>query len=136
MADYSNWGYDETFLAAADNSSSQFHIVELTDADTVNAAVAGGGGFGVLQNKPQSAEAATVRLIGTSKVRAGGTISAGNFFKMGSGGYATAIVSGDTTPVTAVGRARTAAASGAYFEGFVNPQRVANVVSGSIVAAV
>jgi len=134
MSDYSRWGLDETYQTSIDLSGHIFRIVEQVAADRVTPS--GTGGIGVVQNKPKAGEAVTVRQFGTSKVQAGGTVNAGQFFKMASGGFATAIVSGDATPVTAVGRAKTAAASGFYFVGFINPWRIANVVSGSIVAAV
>jgi hypothetical protein len=134
MSDYSNWGSDETFIAAADISAKQFHIVELTSAQTVNAAAnATDGGIGVLQNKPEASEAATVRLLGISKVRAGGTVSAGDYFKQSSGGYATVPVSGDALPFQFIGRAITAAASGAYFTAMINPQKASSVSSGTFI---
>ena len=62
---------DITFKAAADLRLKQYYIVYMSAADSVNAATtATTKAIGVLQNKPQTAEAAVVRVLGTTKVKA------------------------------------------------------------------
>jgi len=69
---------DYSFVAAEDLSSYQYHFVvidssgsvRLPDSATENA-------VGVLQNAPQSGEAATVRILGISRVVANAAIDEG-----------------------------------------------------------
>jgi len=58
-----NWGHDFTVVAGADLSAQQYKNVN------VSGTLAGSSEnvFGVLQNKPQSGEHATVRKIGYTK---------------------------------------------------------------------
>ena len=59
-------GQDVTYKAGADLSTKQYYAVELNSSGEV--VVAGAGEFfGVLQNKPTSGQAATVRLRGRTK---------------------------------------------------------------------
>lgn len=65
MTTQSAWVYDESFKAAADLSAKQYYAVELTAADTVDAAGAAADTIiGVLMNKPKLGQAATVRCLG------------------------------------------------------------------------
>ena len=69
--------------AAASLNNHQYGVVRMVTGTTVNIAsevnVSGATktAFGVLQNKPFVDEAAQVAVFGLSKVRAGGTITAG-----------------------------------------------------------
>ena len=123
----------ETFIATGDLSSSQNRIVELTGSREVGMPV-GATGVGVLQNKPQAGEAASVKISGSVRVQAGAAISAGDYFKAASGGFAVAITSGSTSPLVNMGRAISTAASGETFEGQLEISKVFNAVSGSLVA--
>ena len=64
--------------AAADLRTKQYCFVKITAAKAVNVATAKGEGvLGVLQNKPNSGEAAEVMIIGRTKCIAGAAITAG-----------------------------------------------------------
>ena len=110
---FSNRLKSESFIASGDHSGLQYHIVEILAAHEVGAAVAGAG-FGVLQNKPQNDEHATVAVEGITKVKAGAAISVGNYITSAGSGWASAVTSGGSTKKV-VGRALTAAASGSVF---------------------
>ncbi len=108
---------DETLVANSDLSTFQYtlqvqSIGNLTDRNLT----AGGISAGVLQNKPQSGEAAQVRMFGVSRIKAGGTIVQGAEFTNTVSGTAVAVASGDY----AVGQAMTGVASGGIFKGFIN----------------
>lgn len=78
---------------------------------------ANNGALGILQNRPKSGEAATVRVFGPSKCVAGGAITAGARFRITTSGYAVACGSNEV----GIGRCGvTAAVSGGTFEGIVN----------------
>ena len=65
--------FDMTFVAGANLASSQYRFVTLdAAANTVKVCGTSDRPLGVLQNKPAAGEAATVRLLGTSKVSANG----------------------------------------------------------------
>lgn len=110
---FSNRLKSETFIASGDHSGLQYHIVELVAAHEVSAAAANLG-IGVLQNKPQNDEHATVAMEGITKCKAGGAVAVGNYITSAGSGWATAVLSGLSTK-TVLGRALTAAASGSVF---------------------
>lgn len=90
-----DWGYDTSFRAAVDLSASQYYFVKAGSVKgevTINN-VAGGSILGVLQNDPRANEEATVRMLGSTKVRANTEAGAsplnyGGFVKSGSTGMA------------------------------------------------
>lgn len=102
MAEY---GYQvaETFKAAADLRECIYHIVRYVAAGappTTNIASEangplGVGIIGVLQNKPNTNQAATVAYFGKSKIVAGGTVTAGKYVTTNGSGRAVNAVSGD-----------------------------------------
>ena len=68
--------FDMTFVAGANLASSQYRFVTLdATANTVKICGTADRPLGVLQNKPAAGEAATVRLLGTSKVSANGAFA-------------------------------------------------------------
>lgn len=70
---------DITCEAGEDLSSYQYQPVYLSADHTVKLCTTGNvDAIGVLQNKPKSGEAALVRVIGTTKVKAGEVIAVGN----------------------------------------------------------
>ena len=71
--------------------------------------------IGVLQNKPESGENATVTILGKTRIMAGGTITAGAGFTTTLSATATATASGDYE----LGRSITGVASGGIFEGVI-----------------
>ncbi len=67
---------DLSMIAGADLSGSQYRVVKL-DSTARQVVICGASDrpFGVLQNKPAAGEAATVRLLGTTKIVANGAFS-------------------------------------------------------------
>ena len=69
-------GLDIPLTAEADLSSSQFCVVALgTAAGTVKVCTTTDKPFGVLQNTPTAGQEASIRVAGTSAVKADGTYS-------------------------------------------------------------
>ena len=62
-------GIDITMEAASDLSAKQYFAVKMSAADKVDVAGANEKAIGILQNEPESGEAALVRITGTSKVK-------------------------------------------------------------------
>lgn len=82
------YGIDQSFKAAADLSSYQYHFVKLSAANTVNLCGANERAIGILQNKPDAAnETARVRLLGVSKLVAGEIIDRGTMITSKSDGH-------------------------------------------------
>lgn len=103
-----------TFKAAADLSAKQYHFVEITAANTVNACNAATDiPIGVLQNKPDAAgKPAEVMMLGISKVVADGTLTAGALLGTSADGQGDAKTAGTDTTEYICGRC-IVAASGA-----------------------
>lgn len=92
--------------ASGDLTSSQFYIVRCTGVDTSYSAsnltcklctsATGGvsGPRGVLQNEPDTGQAAIVRIFGPTKVLSGGAIGVGNYITSSTAG--TAVVASST----------------------------------------
>ncbi len=71
--------WDESFESAADHTAKQFFIVKLdSTAKIVLAAAAGDLLLGVLQNDPNTGQAAQVRILGITKAVAGAAITLGD----------------------------------------------------------
>jgi len=132
---YNNQQRSLAMEAAADLSSHQFKIVELTTtANNVQLAQLNAG-FGVLQNIPQSGEAATVAVDGESKVIAGAALTVGQYVTAKSGGWAIPVNSGDAPPLKIMGQVMLGASSGGIGTITIRHMMVPNVISGDIVAA-
>lgn len=71
-------GTDVSLLAAADLSAKQFYAVKVDSNGKAAVAGAGEHAVGVVQNDPTSGQAATVRIGGVTKAKAGGSITAGD----------------------------------------------------------
>lgn len=101
-------GTDITLLAAADFAAQQYRAVVVDS--TGKAAIAGVGAraVGVLQDNVPSGEAASVRVMGVTKMVAGAAVAAGGIVSTDSTGRA--VVSA-TTGHAQVGIALTAAAA-------------------------
>jgi hypothetical protein len=117
----------ETYQASGDMSALQHRFVDYV-ADGVIGHSLANGGIGVLQNKPQDTEFATVALRGRVRVDAGVAITAGDYIVSAASGFAavqtasTQIASGAVlTNRVVMGRAMTAAASGSVFTLELNP---------------
>ena len=103
-----------TLEAGGDLSAGQYRFVELAaDAQVDIVASAGGDAVGVLQNDPSAAgRAATVAVMGVSKVVAGATVAAGARLQSDANGAAIAALTGDIV----LGRALTGGAAGDVIE--------------------
>jgi hypothetical protein len=89
-----------TFTAGADLQLYQYRIMRYAGSQTCNVASHDGanasvGAIGVLQNKPNTNEFATVAYFGESKVVAGGALTEGTFITTQGSGKAAAATSGD-----------------------------------------
>lgn len=90
--------------AAADLSSKQYYLVELTAADTVN--LCNGvtdRPIGVLQNAPKSGEPAEVCALGVTKINSDAALSVGDQIGTAADGQAAAYVPGTDTTKYIVG---------------------------------
>jgi hypothetical protein len=121
-----------TLVASADLSARQFRIVELTTDGKANLAQLNKG-YGVLQNIPLAGEHASVCVKGETKMHAGDTIAIADYLRVQSGGWAIAVASGAAHPAAfvSIGRAITAAASGALFTAEINRNLVTGLSSGA-----
>lgn len=85
----------ESYRAAADLSGRQYLGMTITSDHTVNVpAAANDLCAGVLQNKPAAAGRGAKVKLGRTKVRAGGTLTAGDFITMAASGYFIKALSG------------------------------------------
>jgi len=115
---------DWTFTAGADLSAAanQYKFVEFDGSGNVvvcNAAT--DVPVGVLQNKPGNGQAATVRVLGISKLQADAAIAIGNLIGTSADGQADPKTAGTDTTEYVVARALTAVSNaGEIFTGFVN----------------
>lgn len=93
-------GRDKTLTAGADLSAStkRYTFVKVTGVQTVNTAGAGERPLGIQQNRPESGEGCVVRLVacgGSSILRVGETVAAGDPLKVGANGLAMKATPGD-----------------------------------------
>lgn len=123
-----NEGLDYPFKAARDMSNAQFQGVSVSADDTVDIPAALANIVGVLQNKPAAANrGATVRIAGQSKVRAGGTIAAGESLTIAVSGWFVKCTSGGAPD----GLCIKGAASGYYGEAIILPVRAFTTTSAN-----
>lgn len=104
-----NTGYDISLVAAADLSADQFCFVAVNSSGEAALAGAGAAALGVLQGAPTAGEAAQIRVMGVSKVVAGGTITAGNLISSNASGQAVAYTALAVTTTITNGTPDTAA---------------------------
>jgi len=91
---------DTTLLAGVDLSSSQFCAVVVNSSGQAvlpSAVSTGSKIMGVVQNKPTSGTAATIRVEGITKLMTNGTVAPGDWVKVNntSGKIVTTTTSGD-----------------------------------------
>lgn len=99
-------------VATEDLSVAQYHAC---DVDGTLAQI-GDTAIGLLQNKPESGEDASLVYSGRSRYRAGGAITTGGRMTCAASGWVTAAGSGDAI----VGRALSTVTSGSIGEGIFN----------------
>lgn len=95
----SNLGFTRAASANADLRLFQYKFLRATGAGTVSVASEANGGandlIGVLQNKPNSGQAATIAVTGETKVVAGGALTVNTWITTNGSGRAAAATSGD-----------------------------------------
>lgn len=96
--------FEQTLKANADLSSKQYHFMRYAGEGLTNQSSnsADNAFAGVLQNKPESGEFATVQRGGKQKVTAGGSISANTLITTNGSGRATAVSSGSNDLVIGI----------------------------------
>lgn len=106
--------FERSLVCSEDLSSKQYYIVQL-DATGLLEVAEGATDLvvGVLQNAPESGQAARYRFLGTTKVVAGGSVSVGDWVTTDGNGKAVATT---TDGNVVIGRALTAADSGDTIE--------------------
>lgn len=100
-----------TLEAAVDLSAKQYHFVRFSGANLTNQAseAVNSGLAGILLNKPQAGEFASIQYAGKTKITAGGAITANDIVTTNGSGRAATVASGQM----AAGRAlQTAGADG------------------------
>jgi len=112
-----------------------------TSEDNAITAAAGGTGYGIVMNDPRTGEHATVAVRGVVRARAAASITRGAFITVavsatGGPGWLRSVVSGDTAPMTIMGRAMSSVASGSLFALELNVQRAFVAGSGNTLLAV
>ena len=106
-------GFSLTRVAGSDLTNRQFRPVKLTgDADVeVTQAHDDGAYIGILQNKPKEGYAASIMVVGISKVRAAAVITAGSLVVPADGGVSTnSASSGDNAMIVGIALQAAAAA--------------------------
>lgn len=115
--------------ASADLSAKQFHWVKMSGDYTVTVCAAVTDvPIGVLQNKPESGQEATVAWLGVTKIVADETLTAGAVIGSSSDGQAQIVVLGTETTVHAMGQVLKGASSGGYATAIIScaaPNRAA-----------
>jgi len=104
-------GQRVSLTAAADLSDKQFYVVYVASADSVNVATdkTAHVPLGILQNDPESGQAAHVAISGISKAVAGGSFSAGDLLTFDSQGRVVSV--GGSTGLYTIGIAQKAASA-------------------------
>lgn len=114
----------ETFVASGDLSTMQHRFVDYVGVGDVIGHALARGGMGVLLNKPEDGESATVALSGRVRVDAGLAITAGDFIVSAASGFAVVQTFGTINAGSAgqylqtrmiMGRAMETVASGSTF---------------------
>lgn len=105
-----------TLQTSSDMRNRQWSIAELsTSAPNVCDFASAGRGYGVVINKPNAGEAASVVREGEVRVQAGsGGLAIGDVVTSAASGYATKVMSGAAGPIRVLGLARSSAASGSF----------------------
>lgn len=115
--------WDISAASSGSLTSSQFYFVKLAAQDVVALCTGSSQGsaraFGVLQNDPDSGQAAQVRKLGLTKLVAGGSIAVGDWIACSTGGTG---LSAGTTGQFCVAVANSAStAAGQIIEAFMLP---------------
>ena len=114
---------DMQFKALADLSAKQYYLVKISTTGQVDVCAATTDKpVGILQNKPEAGEAATVRIFGRSKCNANEALAANDVVGPAADGQGAPYVAGTDTTKYSVGLCLFAAANaGEFAEVLVNP---------------
>lgn len=116
------FGFNLSLVAGADLSAKQFYVVKPNSSGLAVAANATDlNQIGVLQNNPANGQAATVRVEGVTKAKAGGNVTAGDRVTSDANG---AIVAA-TTGKQVIGLALTGGVANDVITVFLSPRGVA-----------
>ena len=131
MAD-TNRVVSETFQASGDMSGLQHRFVDHVGVGIIGHSLANGG-IGVLVNKPEAGDFATVALSGRVRVDAGAAVTAGAWIVSAASGFGVSLAFGTINAGSAgqflqtkivMGRAMSTAASGSVFTLELMPHNV------------
>jgi len=116
--------------AAADLSAKQFHFVKLdSNGKAALCAAATDVPCGVLQNKPSAGQAATIVVMGETKISSDAALNEGDLIGTSSDGQADAKLPGTDTTEYVVGQMKTATGGagviGTALVNCANPHRAA-----------
>ncbi len=134
-----------TAPAGSDLSASQYCGVNLNSSGQLALPSAGGAIIGVLQNDPDaSGKAGTYQHSDITKMKLGGTVTAGDFVKVDSSGRAVTASAGDVAAGAAIGKCRTGGAINNYGEiqlfnlgaGFVSASGALEIVTSGAISVV
>lgn len=113
--EFSNAAVKTTFTAGEDLSAKQYYFVKIDngDGDVVAVSAATDRPIGVLQNAPTAGQAAEVTIVGGTKVKCGGSASAGQALFASASATAVTLAFGTTASAAySVGTFIEAAAAG------------------------
>lgn len=116
------YGDDVGFRAGADLSAGQYKAVTIGGTIAANNTTA----LGLLQNKPQANEDASMRVAGRSRYRAGAAVDSGSLLMVTTSGWLIAVTSGSLP----CGQAFEGVSSGSIGEGYFNFAVAKSTVSG------
>lgn len=92
-----NHGHDIPLPAAGDLSAKQYRFVTLNSSGQIAASTRGALSCGVLQDKPAAAgRSGAVRYNGVTKIKLGGSVTAGNAIVSDANGDGVTTASSDT----------------------------------------
>lgn len=101
-----NWIISYTIVAGADLSAAQYKAVNISGVLATSAT----NGIGILQNKPQANEHATITIVGVTKALGAAALTAGSF--VGYSGTTSGFLATVTSGGIACGRVLVACTSG------------------------
>lgn len=121
--EFSNYAVKVTLVAGEDLSAKQYHFVKIDNGTGKAVAVSGATDrpIGVVQNNPSSGQEAEVLISGGTKIKAGGSASAGQALFASASATGVTLAFGTTASAAyAVGTWVTAGASGEIATAVIN----------------
>lgn len=121
--EFSNYAVKVTLVAGEDLSAKQYHFVKIDNGTGKAVAVSGAtdNPIGVVQNNPASGQEAEVLISGGTKLKAGGSASAGEPLFASASATGVTLAFGTTASAAySVGKFITAAAAGEITTAVIN----------------